>query len=173
MEKSGITITPKTKVGELLDNYPELEAILMQLSPAFEKLKNPVLRKTVARVATLQQISVVGGLNVDVIVSRLRKELGQSGDSEENTLTEYISSNIPEWLDKFKITSTYDATPVINSGGSPMAEILNLANALKPGEILELRSPFIPAPIIDLLKKKGYKVHCFEREKDVISYIIK
>ena len=31
------------------------------MSPAFEKLKNPILRKTVARVATLAQVAVVGG----------------------------------------------------------------------------------------------------------------
>ena len=56
MAESKITISPKTKVGELLDAYPELEPVLMAMSPAFEKLKNPVLRKTVARVATLQQV---------------------------------------------------------------------------------------------------------------------
>ena len=47
-----LIISPKTKVGELLDVYPELEPVLMSMSPAFEKLRNPVLRKTVARVAT-------------------------------------------------------------------------------------------------------------------------
>ena len=60
MKNSKFTISPKTKVGELLDAYPELEQLLMAMSPAFEKLKNPVLRRTVAKVATLQQISVAG-----------------------------------------------------------------------------------------------------------------
>ena len=46
-----MVISPKTKVGELLDAYPELESVLMEMSPAFEKLKNPILRRTVARVA--------------------------------------------------------------------------------------------------------------------------
>ncbi|MCP4310925.1 MAG: DUF1858 domain-containing protein, partial [Bacteroidetes bacterium] len=36
-----LLITPKTRVGELLDAYPELEQVLMGLSPAFKKLKNP------------------------------------------------------------------------------------------------------------------------------------
>ena len=59
MTNSKITISPKTKVGELLDAYPELENVLMAMSPAFEKLKNPILRKTVAKVATLQQVCIV------------------------------------------------------------------------------------------------------------------
>ena len=38
-----IIISPKTKVGELLEAYPALESVLMSMSPAFEKLRNPVL----------------------------------------------------------------------------------------------------------------------------------
>lgn len=79
-------ISPKTKVGELLDTFPELESVLMEMSPAFEKLKNPLLRKTVARVATLQQIAVVGGLNVDSIVNRLRSAVGQTSLEDGKTV---------------------------------------------------------------------------------------
>jgi hypothetical protein len=60
MSAQKITISPKTKVGELLDPFPELESVLMEMSPAFEKLKNPILRKSVARVATIQQVDIVG-----------------------------------------------------------------------------------------------------------------
>ena len=38
-----------------------------------------------------------------------------------------------------------------------MKEILHKAGLLKPGEIFELETPFIPAPIIDMLKGKKYK----------------
>ena len=85
MTVSKIIISPKTKVGELLDHFPNLESVLMEMSPAFEKLKNPILRKTVARVATLQQVAVVGGLNVNEIVNRLRKEVGQSSGEADST----------------------------------------------------------------------------------------
>ena len=76
MTNSKITISPKTKVGELLDAYPELEHVLMAMSPAFEKLKNPVLRKTVAKVATLQQVCIVGGVNIDEMIRILKKKRG-------------------------------------------------------------------------------------------------
>lgn len=168
-----IIISPKTRVGELLDNFPELESVLMQMSPAFEKLKNPILRKTIARVATLQQVAVVGGLNVEDVVNRLRKETGQTAGSENNTESGYISTVTPDWFNETKIITRFDAAPVINSGGSPMNEILQKTNQLKSGEIFELRTPFIPAPIIDMLKGKGFKVHCVQNENIVLSYIIK
>jgi len=173
MSAQKIIISPKTKVGELLDSFPDLETVLIAMSPAFEKLKNPILRKTVARVATLQQIAVVGGLNVDDIVNSLRKEAGQSGEYTEDTEASYLSVNIPDWFDESKIINRMDASPVINAGGSPMSEILHKTSLLKEGEIFELLTPFVPAPIIDILKSKGYIVCTIQRESRVISYIKK
>lgn len=170
---SPIIISPKTKVGELLDAYPYLEAVLIDMSPAFEKLRNPILRKTVARVATLQQIAVVGGLKVDAIINRLRKETGQSDEESGHADNDYLSVDPPEWFTSGKITQKYNASPLINSGGSPMKEILHYTSLLKEDEIFELRTPFIPAPIIDMLKEKGFKVHSVQNEDVVISYISK
>lgn len=173
MSLNKIIISPKTRIGELLDSYPDLESVLMEMSPAFEKLKNPILRKTIARVATLQQVAVVGGLKVDEIVNRLRKEVGQSAGKSESPDINYMPVDSPDWFDKVKIIKRFDATPIINSGGSPMNEILHQTNLLKPGEIYELQTPFIPAPIIDMLKKKGFRVHCVQNENSVRSFIIK
>jgi hypothetical protein len=173
MTAAKIIITPKTRVGELLDSYPELESVLMGMSPAFEKLRNPVLRKTVARVATLQQVAVVGGLNADEIVNRLRSAAGQETGDEVSSYSDYIASDIPTWFDQSKIVSRMNATPVINSGASPMTEILQQTNLLKTGEILELITPFIPAPIIDMLRSKGFKVYCVHKESQVLNYITK
>jgi hypothetical protein len=171
MSVQKITISPKTKVGELLDNYPELESVLMDMSPAFEKLKNPILRKTVARVATLQQVAVVGGLKVDEIVNRLRKEAGQDIGEETGTDSSYLSSDVPDWFIKAKIVASLDASPIINSGESPMSEILQRTNLLKPGEIFELKTPFVPAPIIDILKAKCYRVYIVLVDSHVLSFI--
>jgi hypothetical protein len=171
MTAAKIIITPKTRVGELLDSYPELESVLMEMSPAFEKLRNPLLRKTVARVATLQQVAVVGGLNVDEIVNRLRTATGQVTGEEVSTNSDYVSSDKPAWFDQSKIVSWLNATPIINSGASPMTEILQQANLLKTGEILELTTPFIPAPIIDMLRSKGFNVYCVQKESQVLNYI--
>jgi hypothetical protein len=166
-----LIITPKTKVGELLESFPALESVLINMSPAFEKLKNPILRKTVAKVATIQQIAVVGGLNADEIVRRLRKEIGQSEGPGGESDTQYQSDTVPKWFDEGKIIKSFDASPVINSGGSPMNDILTQAKELKTGEIFELVTPFVPAPIIDMLKSKGFMVYTRPESQSVRSYI--
>jgi hypothetical protein len=166
-----LIISPKTKVGELLENYPELEPVLINMSPAFEKLKNPILRRTVARVATLQQVAVVGGIDVAEMVKSLRKTVGQDAGESESSDTEYLMGERPGWFKEARITRKFDASSLINAGESPMNEILKETSLLEYGDIYELRTPFIPAPIIDILRKKGYKIYLVQNENFVSSYI--
>lgn len=173
MSAEKLIISPKTKVGEVLDAYPQLESVLLELSPSFAKLKNPILRKTVARVASLQQAAIVGGLKVDELVNRLRKEVGQEGFAEITDGDSYTTLVKPDWFNESKVKQSFDASPIINSGGSPMADILKIAQNLNPGEILELRTPFVPAPVIDLLQGKGFKTFSMEKGNEVLSYIFR
>lgn len=168
-----LIISPKTRIGELLDAYPQLESVLLGLSPVFSKLKNPVLRRTVAKVATIQQISVVGGIPVDKIINTLRKEVGQADSDEQQPGEKIEPETPPSWFDEKKIVQRFDATPVINSGESPMNEVLKKAMLLKPGEIFELRTPFVPAPIIDKLRAKGFLAYSLQQEATVRTYFIK
>jgi len=89
MKNNGLIISPRTKIGEILSAYPELEKILIDLSPSFKSLKNPALRKTIGKVATLQQTALIGNIPVNTIVNALRKELGQ-----EEVLISDLSSDI-------------------------------------------------------------------------------
>ncbi len=173
MSEKKLIISPKTKIGELLEAYPHLEAVLIEMSPVFEKLKNPILRKTVGRVATIQQVSVVGGIPVEKIVNRLRAETGQSEEMESEELVTNNPGQTPSWFDEKKIRAIYDASPVINAGDSPMSEILQKSNSLASGEILELQTPFIPAPILDMLKNKNFLTWSVQKGDSVFNYIMK
>lgn len=171
MMRTALNITPKTKVGELLDVYPHLEQVLLDISPVFAKLKNPVLRKTVARVATLQQAAVVGGMPVEELVNRLRREAGQDDVSGIDNEPEYVSQPIPQWFSEDDVTDHFDATRMINMGETPMNEVLSRAKNLEPSKILELRTPFIPAPILEMLTSKGYQVWARQNESGFSSFI--
>jgi hypothetical protein len=166
-------ISPKTKIGELLEAWPQLEDVLIEMSPVFEKLRNPILRRTVARVATIQQVSVVGGIPVEDIVNRLRAETGQMAETNVNEAVTDTHEEQPSWFNEEKITTRYDSTPVINAGESPMTEVLARANELISGEILELQSPFIPAPVLDILQRKNFKTWSVQKGNIFFNYILK
>ena len=68
-------LNEKTSLHELLKRYPFLLDFLVGLSPEFKKLKNPVLRQTVARMASLKQVAAEGGLTTAELIEKIRKEI--------------------------------------------------------------------------------------------------
>jgi len=167
-ENKKLIISPKTRVGELLDAYPELEPILIELSPAFQKLKSPVLRKTVAKVATLQQAASLGRIPVTEIINTLRSEVGQQL-FEGNVSGDDITYEKPDWFDPGKVSISFDASPLIDSGQNPMQEVLAHLERTKAGEIFLLTTPFVPAPIIELISKRGYSHYCVVPDQEHCS----
>lgn len=167
-DNNKLFITPKTRVAELLEAYPELEPVLMELSPAFNKLKNPVLRKTVAKVATLQQAASLGNIPVTEVINTLRTEVGQQlfeGETSGND----INYEKPGWFDPGKVSVTFDASPLIDSGQNPMQEVLAHLEKTNAGEIFLLTTPFVPAPIIELINKRGYAHYCMATDQEQCS----
>ena len=167
MEKQhALLITPKTRVGELLDTYPELEPVLMDLAPAFKKLQNPILRRTVGKVATLQQAATVGNVSISEIINTLRLEVGQALFDETGMQAE-INETEPDWFNNEKIKARFDATPLINAGQNPMQEVLENLEKTSQEDIFLLITPFLPAPIIELISKKGYAHYCLNIDDEV------
>jgi uncharacterized protein (DUF2249 family) len=168
-----LIITPRTKVYELLEAYPELEDVLIEIAPVFKKLKNPVLRKTIARIATLQQAAQVGEIPVHIMVNTLRQKVGQ------DTL-EGLEANAPghagkpSWLKEEKIVKRLDARPIIEQGGHPLGEVLTGVGDLESGQIFELTTPFMPAPLIEKVVAQGFDNWSDKRAEDhFINYFLK
>lgn len=158
-----LTITPETKIGPLLDRFPALEATLAKMSPAYAKLQNPLLRKTVAKVATLQQVAKIGDVPIGKLINSLRKELGIEEQWAGGGSTG--EANTPSWFDRSKVTLTLDATPILAAGEHPLNRVMKEVNGMHPGEIYELITPFVPAPLLDAVGKNGFEVWS-EREPD-------
>jgi len=50
-----------------------------------------------------------------------------------------------------------DARPLLARGGHPLDQVIREAEALNPGEIFEIITPFPPAPMIEKMQELGYK----------------
>lgn len=156
---SGLPITPETKVGELLEAYPELEETLVGLAPAFSRLKNPILRKTVARVATLAQAARVGGVEVRTLVGTLRQAAGLPGEptAAGAAAAGEVLEAPPAWHDEAGVAATIDADAILAKGDHPLGAVKGAAAALPKGGELLLLSSFLPAPLVDAMRKKGFE----------------
>lgn len=150
-------ITPDAKLGELLERWPGVEAALLEISPHFRALQNPVLRRTVARIATLRQVSKVSGVPLGALIERLRAAAGLpplavAEDAEGQ-------GQRPPWASDAAVTRTHDARPAIEAGQHPMAQVMADLAALPGAAVYLLLTPFVPAPLVDLARGKGYLSH--------------
>lgn len=153
-----LIITPHTKVSELLEVYPELEKVLMEFSPAFEKLKNPVLRRTIARFTTLKHAASIAGLKVEDVVNRLRKETGQDLVTEIEGEEEFNQESVPGWYNESDIVDKADAAEILDRGEEPVFTVLPALKDLPPGKIYLLSAPFLPSPLIEKAASLGCRI---------------
>ncbi len=165
-ERTRAAITPATKVADLLESWPELEEVLVAQAPAFRRLRNPVLRRTVARVATLEQAAGVGGVPVRELVAALRRAAGfDEAAPPGETAAEGAGdvSTPPEWLGAGRVASILDADALLDAGEVPLGRVNQQAQALGAGELLRVDSGFRPVPLVEALAKQGYR--CYVRER--------
>ncbi|MBS4014165.1 MAG: DUF1858 domain-containing protein [Bacteroidetes bacterium] len=167
MEQKSI-ITPKSKVLQVIEDYPQLEEVLINYVPVFKNLNNPILRKTVAKVATLQQAAAIANVKVEELVNHLRKEVGQdlfAQSAEHNYITEK-----PDWFDEKLIKGKLNAKELLDRGEHPVNMVIAEIKALPDNSIYMLEAPFLPAPLIDKASSLLYK-HWVLKESEN-SYII-
>jgi hypothetical protein len=167
-------ILPSTKVGALLDRYPQLEEILVGLAPPFKKLRNPFLRKGVAKVASLKHAAAAGGMAVDDLVNKLRAAVGQEAmASEDASEPSSCFSGEPEWFGASKIVISIDERAA-DPDKMPIVAVLQKAIRLRAGEMLELVTTFLPAPGIEIMKRKGLRVWSVQQGPELIrTYVTK
>jgi DUF438 domain-containing protein len=70
-----MTITPKTTIHTLLKEYPFLLDYLAGYDPEFGKLTNPVLRRTMGRMATLEKAAAMANVPLNRLMSDVAAEI--------------------------------------------------------------------------------------------------
>jgi hypothetical protein len=161
------SITPDSKLGDLLERWPALEEALVALSPHFQALKNPVLRRTVAKIATLRQVSKVSGVPLGRLVDHLRAAAGLSplAVTEEGA---GAADSRPDWATASAATRSHDARQAIAGGQHPMPAVMQDLAQLQAEEVYELITPFVPAPLIDLAGGKGFAAHAVVEGPEIV-----
>lgn len=149
------SITPDSKLGELLERWPRLEEVLVELSPHFRALRNPVLRRTVAKIATLRQVSSVSGVALGTLISTLRAGAGLAPAAFADEPGGGARPR-PVWAAPEAAVRTHDARAAIAAGEHPMARVMADLAALRGAEVYALVTPFVPAPLVDLAREKGF-----------------
>lgn|GEM_PF-2060839 len=75
-------IGPKTKMDELLCRYSFLKDFLIDMNRHFKALDNPLVKKTLGRMATLSQVAMVGGIELSKLINDIAGEITRQTGEE-------------------------------------------------------------------------------------------
>lgn len=154
------------KINEVLQAYPQLLDALVDLTPAFRKLRNPVVRKVQARLVTVEQAAGIAGLDPRQLVRTLNQAVGNTPPEEDSAATSSPGpSAAPDWYGTTPVSQVLDVRPMLERGQEPFKLISVAARAVPEGEVLRLVVGFEPLPLYDALAKQGF-VHWGEPDAD-------
>lgn len=174
-------INRNTKISELIDyNIKSIDAIAT-INKKFKKLKNPVLRKILAKRVSISEASKIGGSTVDKFFEVLsplgftiETDIKGTVPTKENNNNKEIKNNkikISEMniqdLDPKKITEL-DVRDEIVAGNDPFVLIMDELKKMPEGNTLKLTNIFEPIPLINKLNKKGYKTYADHSQDGVV-----
>ncbi|SFV58717.1 hypothetical protein MNB_SV-8-1331 [hydrothermal vent metagenome] len=166
-------ITLETKIADLLNDYEGMKDILIKINPKFKKLNNPVLRRTLAKIAGVKQAAIVGGMDPVDLLNQLREAVGQAPVDVRTPKGEVEAEEAPEWILK-ESKQTLNANEILDEERNPLAELHKALKAIDEGEVITIEADFQPEPLMDEMLKAGHEVFAREVAQDhFITYIKK
>jgi uncharacterized protein (DUF2249 family) len=151
-------ITPDTTVADVIARHPNAIDLLAAQHAAFERLRNPLLRKAFSRLVTLRQAAAIAGVDLAALLAALNVDTGQALPSAVSAAPATSQlGDPPPWLDETRVAARLDVRAAQRAGQEPLAEILRAVHALPPGGILALRNTFEPLPLYTVLGRRGFQ----------------
>lgn len=169
------TINANTKIAAILKQHPDALEAIISISPKFNKLRNPLLRKLMASRASISMASKIGGCSVNDFFEKLQP-LGFVIDKTVAVEEKEQQAAVPDFMKNISAENTVelDVRPVLDAGKDPFNLILEKINQLQPQQILKLINSFEPVPLIQLLGKQGFETYVeIINENMVFTYFFK
>ncbi len=134
-------LTPGTKILDLIKTHDFMLDYLAGYAAEFEKLKNPILQKTMGRFATMQMAASMAGVPLETLLADIAREITERTGEEVMVEGEAGPLLDPERIETLKeiIRDLHDGTPVEDLK-SRFAELLTDVN---PTEIARMEQQLI------------------------------
>lgn len=160
------------RISVVLGRDERMLDVLLAASPTFAHLKNPIMRKTMAKLATVEHAARVAGLDAQALLDRLNQALLGDAYTPTSGVAQAAAVDEPEGPKPDIVANATaerildcDVREDLNAGREPLARILGDAVRLPEGHLLKVRAIFEPAPLYSVLGKKGL-THFTERLAD-------
>ncbi|MEA2042113.1 MAG: ferredoxin [Bacteroidota bacterium] len=155
-------IIASSNVKEVFDEHPKLKDVLIELSPKFKKILNPVMYSTLARFASFNDAAKVTKISICEILHQLNGALGTTAQLEKiapDCIREEEQSDITQYSQE--ISWDEPAERYIYNHDS-MPEIIKKVSELNPQEAIVLISVEKPSELVQSAKGLGFKLNIEE-----------
>jgi uncharacterized protein (DUF2249 family) len=143
-------------IAEVLKRHPQLLDVLLATSPAFGHLRNPIVRRVQARLATVAHAARVAGLDPTSLVRRLNDAAGLTPPEATPDATAEVGRAEAAAPEDAPIVVEVDARPILARGEEPFGAIVGAAARVGPGQALRLLVGFEPVPLYGVLAKQSF-----------------
>jgi len=154
-------INVNTKISHVLKGHPGALDAIVSLSPKFEKLRNPLLRKVIAGRTSISMASKMGGCTTAdffEVLQPLGFEIDKTVREKDNIAESQPAPLFMQQIPQEKIKDM-DVRELIESGNDPLKLIMKNIRELPNGFVLNIINSFEPTPLILLLEKQGYEAY--------------
>jgi uncharacterized protein (DUF2249 family) len=160
-----VVIRRTDRVSTVLRADESLIDVFVALSPAFERLRNPALRRVMSRLVTVEQAAKMAGVDADELVARLnsagsddRAEVEGEGPSAAPHLS--LQPAPPELRAvPHSAIVELDVREDLRNGKEPFSRIMAARREVPPGGALRIRAIFEPVPLYAVMEKQGLAHH--------------
>lgn len=152
-------MTPTDRVSEVLARDETLVEVFVRHAPHFEKLRNPAMRRVMARLVTVEQAARIAEVPVEHLVRDLNAALHIETNEPAQAAPE-ISDVRPTGHSIERSASLrpveLDLREHMRAGREPFSRIMTAVAELERSEVLLLRTIFEPVPLFGVLAKRGF-----------------
>lgn len=163
-----MVIRKTDRVSTVLRSDESLIDVFVGLSPAFERLRKPAMRKVMSRLVTVEQAAKMAGVDADELVARLNAvapppewsvEVNRAHETAEprgvaGVLPPAALSAIPA-----SAIVELDVREDLRNGKEPFSRIMAARRDVPPAGALRIRAIFEPVPLYAVMEKQGFAHH--------------
>lgn len=162
-----MVIRADDRLSEVLARDERMVEIITAAAPTLRGLRNPITRRVMGRLATMEQVARIAGLEPDLLLHRINRAMGESLAVEERNsavtpdeapLHESAAAELPDFLANLPPDRIHDldVRQDLRQGREPFSRIMAARAQLRAGGVLRLRATFEPAPLYVVMGKQGY-----------------
>ena len=165
------------KIYDIVKKYPEVKERLFSLSDKFQRLNNPFIFNTVAKITTVKKASEVAGIYINEFLYQLNDAIGLGKEflefkkkdiftKKEAFLKSEEEKVKPEWANNLGDYEVKDVREI----GEPFFEVVEFSKTHKNFCIIQA---FKPAPLINYLESLGFESYIEFKENAYYIYFHK